>query len=227
MDWAEYKTHPKKKQEKKTRKDYKFSKPNLEEKKQEKKQGSHACIAPSILDKKIQEFVWEKYPEESSTAFEAFQAYRDMGVDRSISAVVKILKKNYSGIYKFFKQWDWVNRADQWDRYLDQKKQEQSEDQIAAMKFRQIEAAKKFWSLVDLELAKFLKSSETNKELMYLTPDQMCRLADFASKLERLNLDEPSEIISVQEQHRSQVQKLFFDKGAQSAIDLLLQKIEE
>lgn len=62
--------------------------------------------------------VWERQPEESAKAFEAFAIYRDMGNDRSIAKVAEKLGKSEALLHRWSSKFDWVNRAAAWDDEL-------------------------------------------------------------------------------------------------------------
>jgi len=82
--------------------------------------------------------LWEKREEESSKAFNAFCAYRDLPPhERNLSiAYAKAYKKNMS-LYQngprkapaFIKQWsakfDWVKRCEAWDAYCDKQMEQE------------------------------------------------------------------------------------------------------
>lgn len=58
---------------------------------------------------------WERLPGESSQAFEAFTAYRDMGVDRSLAKVAQQLGKSKALIERWSARDAWVLRVEQWE----------------------------------------------------------------------------------------------------------------
>lgn len=64
-------------------------------------------------EKEIQ--AWEKQPEETPKAFEAFVIYRDMNSDRSIAKVAEQLGKSEALLHRWSSRYDWVKRAAAWD----------------------------------------------------------------------------------------------------------------
>jgi hypothetical protein len=62
--------------------------------------------------------VWERGAE-SDVAWQAFQEYRDMGPERSLSKVARSLGKSTQLLAGWSSKHDWVRRVAEYDRYLD------------------------------------------------------------------------------------------------------------
>ena len=61
--------------------------------------------------------VWDQQEQETSKAFEAFAAYRDMGIERSIAKVAEKLGKSTQTLTKWSVPNNWINRALSYDRH--------------------------------------------------------------------------------------------------------------
>lgn len=72
---------------------------------------------------------WEQRPDESSEAYRAFRAYRDLGPDRSMAVAYrqrtgKDQAKQASGVWNgWAKRFDWPSRARAYDAYQEQLRQ--------------------------------------------------------------------------------------------------------
>lgn len=66
---------------------------------------------------------WERQKGESEKAYEAFSVYRDMGYERTVSAVVKRLEKSRNLIDRWKKNWEWEERVRLYDNWLEKKAQ--------------------------------------------------------------------------------------------------------
>ena len=132
---------------------------------------------------------WERQNEETPKQFEAFVVYRDMGMDRSLSKVAKVLGKSAQLMSRWSSDNKWVERCAAWDNEQDRiARQEQIKD-IKKMRKRHADVA----SDMITAAAKGLKEiMEKPKEM---TPNDVARLVDVASKLERLSRGDTSEVV--------------------------------
>jgi len=81
---------------------------------------------------------WELLPKESSEAFAAFCVYRDLGFGRSIRKAIESVNDNgdFSKSYGSWRKWAvdcrWKERATDYDRYIEQLKQNEHRKTIEA-----------------------------------------------------------------------------------------------
>ncbi|NLB82491.1 MAG: hypothetical protein GX800_12990 [Clostridiaceae bacterium] len=128
---------------------------------------------------------WERLPKETARAFEAFIDYRDSGTDRSIRSTAQKLCKNRTTIAEWCKKYNWVERAVQYDAELDRQARERNEKEREEMAQLHIKAARAM-------LTKALKGLQAIPDDA-MTPNDVSRMIEVASKLERLSRGEPSE----------------------------------
>lgn len=67
---------------------------------------------------------WERRPDESEKAFEAFSLYRDMGSKRTIAAVAEKLQKSRQLIQRWQKRYEWAARINAYDNDIEKKAHE-------------------------------------------------------------------------------------------------------
>ena len=96
---------------------------------------------------------WERLPEESTEAFEAFREYRDMGAERSLAKVGQALGKSTALMERWSSTHDWVKRVNAWDDELERETSKKLIQDIANMRARQRKQALKM-QLKGLELMK-------------------------------------------------------------------------
>src|SRR5262245_12667052 len=65
------------------------------------------------------EYAWERLGGESSKAFEAFVAYREMGAGRSTAKVAQGLGKSKALIDRWCSAWRWVERVQIYEAAVD------------------------------------------------------------------------------------------------------------
>lgn len=104
----------------------------------------HGEVAPYIQEstknnKEVEETngarrPWDQLPEETTKSYSAFLMYLDMGMhDRSQSGLAKILygnEKSTGQISKWSVNYDWINRAEAWDRYCANTRKEKMESGV-------------------------------------------------------------------------------------------------
>ncbi len=103
--------------------------------------------------------IWERRSGESAEAYAAFSLYRDMAyrtedaegnlkisdvplVRRSARAVAIQVGKNESLLERWSVTWDWVNRAEAYDRFIDAEALRKANAKLADMRARHIALAK-------------------------------------------------------------------------------------
>ena len=128
---------------------------------------------------------WERQPNESSRAFEAFAVYRDMGAERSYAKTSQKLGKNKTTIDQWGRNNQWVSRIAAWDDEQDRLTREALVKGITAMRKNH----------VDMAEAMLIKATEALERLPVdeMNMADIARAVDVASKLERLSRGEPTE----------------------------------
>lgn len=58
---------------------------------------------------------WDRQPDETAPAYAAFQAYLDLGPDRSIRKAAQVVGKSMTSLGGWSKTHDWVARSEAWD----------------------------------------------------------------------------------------------------------------
>lgn len=96
---------------------------------------------------------WERQPDETPKAYEAFALYRDAGSDRSIAKVAEKLGKSEALLNRWSSKYEWVKRVAAWDDEADRKATAKLLDDVAQMRARQRKQALKM-QLKGLELMK-------------------------------------------------------------------------
>lgn len=102
---------------------------------------------------------WERQPEETTKAYEAFCAYRDMGSDRTLAKVGEQLGKSDALMERWSAKYDWVKRAAAWDDELARQTARELMRDMAKTRARQRKQALKMQHK-GLELLKDIKSGD-------------------------------------------------------------------
>ena len=86
---------------------------------------------------------WERLPEESTEAYEAFKAYRDWEGKRSLAKVGEKLGKSETLMSRWSADYDWVKRSQAWDDEVERQASKNLLKEIAKMRARQRKQAVK------------------------------------------------------------------------------------
>lgn len=116
---------------------------------------------------------WERQPEETPSAWKAFQVYRDIGVERSIAAAARVLKGSetkkttnqtqYNKYHKWSKKYNWELRALAYDKMIDRQKVDQAIADAKKMTERHIGIA-------------VMMQAKGVKRIREMTEDQIARM---------------------------------------------------
>lgn len=87
---------------------------------------------------------YNRQPGESAQAFEALQLYLQLRADRSLDAVARKCGKNRSLLSRWSQKWEWVNRAREYDDWLNTEQRQAFEARA------RVEAER--WVEIDTEL---------------------------------------------------------------------------
>jgi hypothetical protein len=89
--------------------------------------------------------IWGPQSCDTPKSFEAFIIYRDLGINRKVRLVAEKLDISPRGVDKWYALYGWKERADAYDKYLDQVRLIEAED---AFKMRVKEEAKRTVELI-------------------------------------------------------------------------------
>ena len=84
---------------------------------------------------------WDRTPDETAPAWQAFQMYRDMGIQRSQQAVSKQLGKSRALMSRWAVRHRWVDRAAAYEHHLDLERQAEAEQAVRDMARRHAQIA--------------------------------------------------------------------------------------
>lgn len=130
---------------------------------------------------------WERQKGESEKAYEAFAAYRDMGPERTVAAVVERLQKSRSLLDRWKERWDWKERARAYDNELEKEARAKAVKDRRAMTERHIGIA--------MQLQKKALEALGSLSVEDMSPKDIKEYIKMATDLERLNrtLEEESQ----------------------------------
>ena len=134
---------------------------------------------------------WERVSGESPEAWKAFQAFRDLGQDRTIRAAAEQIGRGKSTLDKYSMDFAWMDRAAAWDREQDRQVQKA---QLAAIR----QMRKRHADLAMAALGKTARALARISEDEFKAAD-IARLMEVASRLERLARGDVGDVIEARE----------------------------
>lgn len=131
--------------------------------------------------------LWERQPDEGARAYEAFCLYRDMGASRSLRRVVRDIDKSLTTIGIWSSEHNWVERCKAWDAEQDRIAREAQLDEIRKMRERHAQLA--------MDMLEKVVAGLDHINPYEMSPNEMARIVDVASKLERISRGDVGEVV--------------------------------
>ena len=137
---------------------------------------------------------YERLPEESDKAWQAFVVYRDMAPVREFVRVAKQQGCSVKTVHQWSSLYTWRRRVAAWDDELDRQRRKAEIEAVREMKKRHIKLALKMQNIAENELEKLAEKSENSLENT-LEPKMVKNYLMDGTTLERLNRGQPTEIV--------------------------------
>lgn len=131
---------------------------------------------------------WDRQADEPEEAWALFREWRDHELPRPTPAAY--CRERGRGASTWPRQYGWDGRGLAWDQYVDAHRQEATVSQVAEMARRHISIAQ---DLLDVVQKSVSLTRERVERLIPLTPNEMSRMVEVATKLERLSRGEATE----------------------------------
>lgn len=148
---------------------------------------------------------FDRQPEESDKAFEAFVLYRSMGAERTISKVTKQLHKRVGICERWSREQGWSYRAAEWDRAEDRHRREASLQAAEDKAREKVMVADLMWETAAEALILWNRKLEAQAQYIQenpdaplptpcMSPNHARQLAEAGLKLSQLLQGKPTEI---------------------------------
>lgn len=136
---------------------------------------------------------WERQDGETIKQFEAFVVYRDLNEERSLAAVAQKLGKSKQLLCRWSSKNNWVDRCSAWD---DERDRVARQEQIKNIKKMREEHAKVARNMIKIANKGLLKMMDEKGNLkVALNANEVARLAEVGSKMERISLGDVGEVV--------------------------------
>lgn len=138
-------------------------------------------------------YPWERQPDEGIKPYEAFNCYLLMGDERSFPKVSHELKKSVSLLARWSSKYHWQDRVAAYDEEQMRLARIEQQKEIAEMRKRHAKLASSMLTVSTLGLKNLLEEMKTKGTA--LTPNDISRLTEVASKLERISRGDSGEVV--------------------------------
>lgn len=130
---------------------------------------------------------WERQNGETAKQFEAFVIYRDMGEERSITAVTQKLNKSRALIGRWSSNNSWVERCIAWDREKDRLARLEQQKDIKKMRKRH----------ANLAVSMLVKAAKALERIPIeeIKASDISKFVETASRLERVSRGDVGDVI--------------------------------
>lgn len=135
---------------------------------------------------------WEKRPDESGKAWNAFVIYRDMGLKRSLRGLIAredVSTNDLKQVGQWSSKYGWVARVAAWDAEQDRQFALKMQEARVEAATRNLAVARNAITLASKRIVEMVN------EDVKLSAADTTRLLDTATKLERMVLGEPTEVV--------------------------------
>lgn len=153
--------------------------------------------------------IWERQPQETGQAWEAWLIFREMEpADRRYADVVDRLGKSKALICRWGSSWKWEERAAAWDNHLDQVVRKRVEREQVEMMKRHLEHARIAMDIAVAHFKLIQKRVEAGEDVGLTVKDALA-LLDWGIRNERLCYGSPAEYLRREITHKIPVRIQF------------------
>jgi hypothetical protein len=144
---------------------------------------------------------WDRLRGESPKAFRAFQVFLDLGLDRSVAGVRRVVYPTAKGrpgrLAAWSKEFHWSGRTAAWDAYRDRAKQADFLDDVAATTRRQVQQARSSGMALTSSAIEMLRRCQQDATVLHgMGIEELCGLAvRTASALPRIQQAERAALV--------------------------------
>jgi len=138
---------------------------------------------------------WDRQLGESGKAYSAFLAYRDLGIERSLTKAAEKVTKKKQTLHRWSVQWDWRDRSYAWDRQMQEAEERAIMKERAEYRRLALQMTK---NLADkaargVHAMKTVNVGADGKECLALKPAELIRIIELSHKMQRELLGNPEE----------------------------------
>jgi hypothetical protein len=140
--------------------------------------------------------IWRRMKAESDREWNLFVFYRDHeGLERSVAEVADHFEVDRTEVAKIARKRLWRKRSDAWDEELDKIRLQVARNKVIKMRERQSTLGEDMQKIAEAELLKITRQVVDNPDEVIVDTKTLINLIKAGAELERINRDEPTEIV--------------------------------
>jgi|ERR1700680_1048549 len=127
---------------------------------------------------------WDRLPEETAIAYEAFLVYRDQEASRRLSDVATLLNDTLATVTRWSTRWNWQERCRAFDIDRDERESEDAHRERQAMRRRQINVGRMMQEVANIGISE-LEQKVEQKLSLGLSANEITTMIRVGAELER------------------------------------------
>lgn len=138
---------------------------------------------------------WEKQPDESNRHYSYFAVFRDLGPTRTLAKAATALNMSPLSMEQLSPRHNWMQRAQDYDLFIDRRRREASETEIVRMAQRHVAAGQLAQRLAIQRLQGDPQNDVAPINPNTLDATEATRLLELGVKTERMARGMPTEVV--------------------------------
>lgn len=129
---------------------------------------------------------WDRALGESGKAYAAFLAYRDLGLERTLTKAAEKVTKRKQTLHRWSMRWNWRERAISFDRFMEEQEMRATIKKRVEFRELSLTIAQNLTTKAALavQALKTTRESSDGKQYMAIKPGELIQILELAHKMQ-------------------------------------------